>query len=153
MAVKVNFIGRLGANAELVTSQQTPFISLRTAVNDRVNREDVTIWMSVTADYNRFKNMVQYLTQGTVVNITGTERCSTYNAKNGTVGIDRKVIADSIEFVNIGRKNDSNQNETSNAEMTTGGLRQSSQPATAATAPAPAPAAAPSMVADDDLPF
>ena len=147
MAVKVNFIGRLGANAELVTSQQTPFISLRTAVNDRVNHEDVTIWMSVTADYNRFKNMIQYLKQGTLVSITGTERCSTYNAKNGTVGIDRKVIADSIEFVRIGRKNDSNQDETSNAEMTTGGLSLSAQPAMAAAA------ASPSMTADDDLPF
>lgn len=147
MAVKVNFIGRLGANAELVTSQQTPFISLRTAVNDRVNHEDVTIWMSVTADYDRFKNMMQYLKQGTLVSITGTERCSTYNAKNGTVGIDRKVIADSIEFVRIGRKNDSNQNESSNAEMTTGGLSSSVQPAMAAAA------AAPSMTADDDLPF
>lgn len=147
MAVKVNFIGRLGANAELVTSQQTPFISLRTAVNDRVNREDVTIWMSVTADYNRFKNMIQYLKQGTLVSITGTERCSTYNAKNGTVGIDRKVIADSIEFVRIGRKNDSNQDETSNEEMTTGGLSSSVHADMAAVA------AAPSMTADDDLPF
>ena len=144
MAVKVNFIGRLGANAELVTSQQTPFISLRTAVNDRVNHEDVTIWMSVTADYDRFKNMIQYLKQGTLVSITGTERCSTYNAKNGTVGIDRKVIADSIEFVRIGRKNDSNQNETSNEEMTTGVLSSSAQSAMAAV---------PSMTADDDLPF
>lgn len=162
MSIKVNFIGRLGADAETVTlPQQSPFISFRAAVNERINKEDVTTWMTVTADYNRYQNMAKYLTKGSVVNVCGTERCAIYQSKSGQHGIDRKVNADSIEFVNLGRKDgdggvtvtNATVNNTANAEaaaaMTTGSLR-----GTMNNNPKPTPSPAPMAASvDDDLPF
>ena len=84
MSVKVNFIGRLGADAETVTlPQQRPFISFRAAVHERINKEDVTTWMTVTADFSRYENMAKYLTKGSVVSVSGTERGGIYQAKSG----------------------------------------------------------------------
>lgn len=162
MSVKVNFIGRLGADAETVTlPQQRPFISFRAAVNERINKEDVTTWMTVIADFSRYENMAKYLTKGSVVSVSGTERCTIYQSKSGQHGIDRKVSADSIEFVNLGKRDSdgengvvrtnattSNATSSANAEaaaaITTGGLRPK-----ATQQPIPAATDAP----DDDLPF
>ena len=158
MSVKVNFIGRLGADAEKVElPQQKPFISFRAAVNERINKEDVTTWMTVTADFSRYENMAKYLTKGCVVSVNGTERCTLYTSKNGQTGIDRKVSADSIEFVNLGKKESDgengavrtnatkNPNDAVAAAITTGGLRSNvtAQPATTPIADG----------VNDDLPF
>lgn len=161
MNVKVNFIGRLGADAEKVTlPQQKPFISFRAAVNERINKEDVTTWMTVTGDFSRYENMAKYLTKGSVVSVSGTERCTIYQSKNGQHGIDRKVNADSIEFVNLGRKDSDGEGgavrtnatvvsvtETTNddiaATISTGNLRSKEATQEKITANA----------ADDDLPF
>lgn len=163
MSVKVNFIGRLGADAETVTlPQQRPFISFRAAVNERINKEDVTTWMTVTADFSRYENMAKYLTKGSVVSVSGTERCAIYQSKSGQHGIDRKVSADSIEFVNLGKRDSdgengvvrtnattSNTTSAANAEVaaaiTTGGLHPKAAPQPAPADKEPAP--------DDDLPF
>ena len=75
MNIKVNFIGRLGADAEIVTlPERTPFITFRAVVNERINKEDVATWLTVTADYEKYKNMAKYLTKGTIVSVGGTER-------------------------------------------------------------------------------
>ena len=117
--------------------------------------------MTVTADFSRYENMAKYLTKGSVVSVSGTERCAIYQSKSGQHGIDRKVSADSIEFVNLGKRDSDGENgvvrtnaTTSNATsatneevaaaITTGGLRSK-----AAQQPAPAATDAP----DDDLPF
>lgn len=112
MNIKVNFVGRLGSDAEIVTlPERTPFISFRAVVNERIGKEDVATWLTVTGDYEKYKNMLKYLTKGSVVCVGGTERCSLYTSKSGVNGIDRKIIADFIEFAGLGKKdNDSNNN-------------------------------------------
>ena len=105
MNIKVNFIGRLGADAEIVTlPERTPFITFRAVVNERINKEDVATWLTVTADYEKYKNMAKYLTKGTIVSVCGTERCLLYTSKNGTHGIDRKVVSYYIEFSYFGKR-------------------------------------------------
>lgn len=146
---KCNFIGRLGADAETVTTG-TPFISFRVAVDETFKKETTTSWIRVVADAERYKNMVQYLTKGKAVIVSGSERVSLYSTKDGQPGIDRTVRADSIEFLNIGggggQKPDENEggksdSDAKNAKMTTGGVKK--------TKPAPEPAKDP----DDELPF
>jgi len=163
MSVKVNFVGRLGTDAETVTTQTASFISLRVAVNERVNREDVTTWMTVTCDYERYKNLAKFLTKGSVIQVNGSERCSIYKSKAGQYGIDRKVSADSIEFVNLGKKEkvDTITPENTeaavavaakaNVEMTTGGLRGVIQPVPNSSSDNSGFDGVPT--ADDDLPF
>ena len=118
MSVKVNFVGRLGANAEVVTSKATQFISFRVAVHDRIKSEDVTTWMHVNGDFGKYKNIVEYLRQGSFVYVSGTEICTLYNAKDGTTGIDRKVRADAIEFVNVGPKKEGQATTTTDESAT-----------------------------------
>lgn len=154
MNIKVNFIGRLGADAEIVTlPERTPFITFRAVVNERINKEDVATWLTVTADYEKYKNMAKYLTKGTIVSVGGTERCSLYTSKNGTRGIDRKVVADYIEFANFGKRSQeteegvTRQNATTTqdvaATVTTGGLKKKTvEPKVEVT-----------QDQDDDLPF
>ena len=148
---KCNFIGRLGADAETVTTG-TPFISFRVAVDETFKKETTTSWIRVVADAERYKNMVQYLTKGKAVIVTGSERVSLYSTKDGQPGIDRTVRADSIEFLNIGGGNGQKQEENAapkndsdakNAQMTTGSVKK--------TKPAPAPEPEPDT--DDELPF
>ena len=104
MSYKVNFIGRLGTDAETVTTGNTSFISCRVAVDDSNGKEKTTRWVSVSADPNRFKNVAQYLKKGKLVHITGSDRVTPYLSKNGEPGVDTRVWVDSIEFISIGSK-------------------------------------------------
>ena len=149
MNVKASFMGRLGADAELINlNEGVSFLNFRVAVDERVRGQQVTTWINVNADYERFKKLQQYLTKGKMVFVSGNEQCSLFTAKStGTPGIDRKVNADTIEFVSTGQKpNGDGQTESQTQEMSTGGLRGNAAPM-----PKAAPAAA--EVPDDDLPF
>lgn len=125
--IKVNFLGRLGSDAEMVTTGSTKFIGLRVAVDESTNKEKSTRWVSVNADQARFKNLAQYLTKGKLIYVTGSERVSPYISKNGEPGVDTRVWADSIDFVSIGQKQENNEEsftkEEKNNQLTTGTLK------------------------------
>ena len=117
MSYKVNFIGRLGNDAEIIENGNAKFISCRVAVDESVNKEKTTRWVSLSLDANRFKNVSQYLKKGKPVFVTGSERVSVYTTKNGEHAIDTRVFVDSIEFVGIGQKPNEQQNTTSNDQQ------------------------------------
>ena len=122
---KVNFFGRLGTDAETVTTGSTPFISCRVAVDDTIGKERSTRWVNVTADATRYKNLAQYLKKGKLVYVTGNERVTPYLSKSGEPGIDTRIWADSIEFVSSGSKQDNDSaKDDKSAELTTGKLKE-----------------------------
>ena len=127
MSYKVNIIGRLGTDAETVTTGNTSFISCRVAVDDSIGKEKNTRWVSVSADANRFKNVAQYLTKGKLVHIIGGERITPYISKNGEPSYDTRVWVDSIEFVPVGQKQENSEEsfakEEKNNQLTTGELK------------------------------
>lgn len=147
MSYKVNFIGRLGSDAEVISNNNsTPFISCRVAVDDSVNKEKTTRWVNITLDNTKYKNLVQYLTKGKLVFVTGSERVSGYKTKTGDVGVDTRVFADSIEFVSTGIKQNTQEeteNDDKNKKMSTGGLKSSKKVEEVNI----------SINDDDDLPF
>ena len=152
-SIKARLIGRLGADAETVTTGTTPFISFRVAVDQVVKKEPKTTWVSVNASASDFKNLIQYLTKGKLVYVSGRLNVQLYTAKNGEPGIYIRVWANDIEVIPVGKPQDGQQGgqtqtaqpsskDTKNAAMSTGGLKNSH-----------VEEAVPYEPADDDLPF
>ena len=143
--VNVNIIGRLGADAELINGKNGPFLSFRMAVDDRKRNGDktekITSWFRVTLNGERSSKLVEYLTKGKLVNVTGTESVGIYNSKDGTPQVSREVSANNIEFISVG--SGSTASDSSTTEVTTGKFAEKPKVEVASTTNDP----------EDDLPF
>ena len=143
--VNVNVVGRLGADAELINGKNGPFLSFRMAVDDRKRNGDktekITSWFRVTLNGERSSKLVEYLTKGKLVNVTGTESVGIYNSKDGTPQVSREVSANNIEFISVG--SGSTASDSSTTEVTTGKLAEKPKVEVATTTNDP----------EDDLPF
>ena len=148
MAVKVNVIGRLGADAEVRESKNGKFVTFRVATDEFKNNTNETVWLSVSDFTSRTLKLAEYLKKGKLIDLSGVETCRIYNDKNGQPQIARDIIADRVEFVNVGSSG--NTNSTTATETTNPGF-----PADCGTLqpPTPQPSMASASVDDDDLPF
>lgn len=156
MSYNVHFIGRVGTDAEVVTTGSTQFISFRVAVDESNGKDKATRWVSVMADSNRYKNIAQYLKKGKLLLISGSDRVTAYTSKNGELGVDTRVWVDKIDFIPLGQKQENGAEQPSstdekNAKMTTGTIKvkSSAQP----TSPMPETSFVEHDTNDDDLPF
>ena len=144
--VNVNFIGRLGADAELRTSKGgKQYVAMRVATDEFKNGEKGTAWINVTYHGDRAIKMHEYLKKGSAVSVMGSETVGTYQNKNGETQVSRDVLADRVDFLNLGKSGDGQANETS---TDTGTFKPKEQEAEMATA-----AAASTSDGADDLPF
>ena len=144
--VNVNFIGRLGADAELRTSKGgKQYVAMRVATDEFKNGEKGTAWINVTYHGDRAIKMHEYLKKGSAVSVMGSETVGTYQNKNGETQVSRDVLADRVDFLNLGKSGDGQTNETS---TDTGTFKPKEQEAEMATA-----AAASTSDGADDLPF
>jgi single stranded DNA-binding protein len=126
MSVKVSFIGRLGSDAEIQTTQSTnaQFIKFNVGTSESIKKgESATIWFSVSADYNRFKNYFPYLKKGVFIQVIGNEKCGIYTNNQGTNCIARNVYVDSIEFIHT--KGSSANSNNNNQQMANGSAGES----------------------------
>ena len=144
--VNVNFIGRLGEDAELRTSKGgKQYVAMRVATDEFKNGEKGTAWINVTYHGDRAIKMHEYLKKGSAVSVMGSETVGTYQNKNGETQVSRDVLADRVDFLNLGKSGDGQTNETS---TDTGTFKPKEQEAEMATA-----AAASASDGADDLPF
>lgn len=158
---KTTLLGRLGEDArEVQTSNGSSFISMRVASNERINKENVTTWVTVNANSERYKNLLPHLKKGSAVFVTGSLRSTIYTAKDGTPGIDHKVSADSIEFANLGGgqgENGANSANGANSDTNASAPSKDAKIAemSATVKPSKSKAAPAPQVAEqeDDLPF
>ena len=138
-----NIIGRLGADSELKTSAKgNQFVSMRVASNDFVNGENVTTWVNVMWSGERAVKMQEHMKKGSAVSVHGTLRTSIFKNKNGESAVSVDVLADRVDFVNLGKSGDTQTNE---AVTETGTFKPKAQEAEVAAASAAS--------SDDDLPF
>ena len=143
--IKTFFEGRLGADAQLRTSQNgAQFYSMRVATDDFKNGTNETIWVGVGIGVERAGKMK--FTKGSHVLVTGTLRASTYQSKNGEVGVSLDVMADSINYIKGGGQTNQEDGAASNENF--GQLKKKEE----AVAAAPAQAGT-SEATVDDLPF
>ena len=142
--INVNFNGRLGADAEIKTSAKSgkQYVAMRVATDEFRNGEKGTAWMNVTYHGDRAIKMQEYLKKGNAVTVMGVETVSTYQNRNGETMISRDVIADRVEFVNLGKSGETQSNDT---VTDTGKFEPKTTAAEMATATA--------STDTDDLPF
>ena len=147
MSVIVNFVGRIGVDAEIVSHGDVSFVSCRVAVDETTKKSSQTRWITVNGTLEKFKNVVPHLTKGRLVQVRGLERLLPYVTKNGDAGVETKVWADGIDFIATGAKpTEDSGNTTDKPEK-----KQSSAPVRVDNTPEPPVIA--DMAGDDDLPF
>lgn len=147
--MNVFFNARLGVDAELREGQKGQFISMRVVYNEynKTKGENEAVWVNVIAEASeRNKKMLQYWTKGKLLTFSGKEKVSLFTSKDGNVGIDRTVIANSIDFVGGSSSGETTTNQTTTAQTSTpqvdcGTLRQPTMSTSVASTP------------EDDLPF
>ena len=142
--INVNFMGRLGADAELKTSKGgKQFVSMRIATDEFKNGERGTTWINVSYYAEKGTKMLEFLKKGSAVSVLGVETVGTYQSKNGETMVSRDVIADRVDFVNLGKSGDTQSTET---VADTGTFKKKANEAeTVATTAASS--------SEDDLPF
>ena len=142
--INVNFMGRLGADAELKTSKGgKQFVSMRIATDEFKNGERGTAWINVSYYAEKGTKMLEFLKKGSAVSVLGVETVGTYQSKNGETMVSRDVIADRVDFVNLGKSGDTQSSET---VADTGTFKKKANEAeTVATTAASS--------SEDDLPF
>ena len=101
--IHINFIGRLGADAELKTLPNgSSLLSMNVATDEFSHGQKVTVWLRVVTANERMFKLKDYLTKGKMLNINGVESVSVYKTKNDTYAASREVTVDRIEFVSNG---------------------------------------------------
>lgn len=150
--IKCFYDGRLGADAELKTSQNgAQFYSMRVATDDYKNGNNETVWTNVIVNAERVGKMK--FTKGSHVLITGTLRTSAYQTKSGESAVSVDVIADSIHYVRGGGSGATQGDSAVASGDNFGKLAKKDETAAPASAKK---AAKPAAVVDsdpDDLPF
>jgi len=161
---KITIIGRLGRDAAIRETQDGgKVVSFTVAVNGRYRGTEKTSWYEVsTFNYERYKNMLKYLTKGSGVIVVGELDADLDEGRDGVTRCRRSIVADSIEF---------NSNGTSGGTSTTQAVEKPTSSKKAEEVPeddavvtrkkpkaAPAPEPEPyeeegSSVPEDDLPF
>ena len=97
---KIILVGRLGRDAAIRETQEgSKIVAFTMAVNGRFRGTEKTYWYDVsTFNYDRYKNMVKYLTKGSLVSVTGDLDTDLEEGRDGVTRCRRYVTADSIEF-------------------------------------------------------
>lgn len=141
------FIGRLGADAEVKTSQNgNQYVSMRVAKN-YYDGERKTVWVNVTLFGDRAIKMKEYLKKGSAVVLYGEITPSLGKTKAGEAAIFFDMTADRFEFPNVGN---SGGTQSDSAEQANFGQFKRNEEEVAA---APAPAGTSDASGADDLPF
>lgn len=101
--IHINFIGRLGADAEIKTLPNGSSLMIMNVATDEFSHgQKVTTWLRVITANERMFKLKDYLTKGKMLNINGVESVSVYKTKNDTYAASREVTVDRIEFVSNG---------------------------------------------------
>ena len=129
----IHTIGRIGKDAQVIEGKNGKFLSLDIAVDDFNKGENITTWVRIRSSKNNHIKLAKYLTKGRIILVEGTlAQPQIWIDKNNVQRVQLSITADSVQFVNTGKKRDG---ETIKAE---------SMPEQ--TFPAPADK-------EDDLPF
>ena len=159
MSVNVNFVGRLGRDAEKHESKSNgSFVTYPIAVDEynAETKQTDTSWIRVIDWTERTLNMLQYLKKGTLIQVQGMEKVSIYQGQNGPQ-ISRDVRAFNWEFVRSGKKEDEQTTTATAPQAQTAPTPPTPNPQQTATTgtfvpPALSTTSAASS-ATDDLPF
>ena len=159
MSVNINFIGRLGADAEVKESAKGKFVVYRVATDvwDSQAKANKTEWFRVSDFSPRTLSIAEHLKKGRQVYVSGAEYVSQFVDKEGKTQVSRDVNAYVTDFVNSGNSGQTATQTTVVATPTQTNIVETpvhSMPVGMGVIPPVAPAGATKTVfEDEDLPF
>ena len=139
--IQLNVLGNLGADAEAKEINGKKRITFRVASNRKRNGVDVTLWVSVLADYEYHKNLLPYLKKGQNVFVSGDGDFNIYQRHDGNFAMDVSIMFPNILQLAGGAKN---------APQAANGQQLNNYPTQQANAQQTQNNG---QIADDDMPF
>lgn len=98
-------IGRIGKDSRVITGSHGTFMAVDIAIDDYAKGKNITTWVRVKSSKENHIRLSEYLTKGRMVLVEGTLSSSIWTDKSGECHIQHAIIADSIAFVNVGKRN------------------------------------------------
>ena len=86
------------------------------AVDDYAKGKNVTTWLRVRSSKENHIRLCEYLTKGRLVLVEGTLSATIWEDRNGRSHVQLAMNADSIAFVNAGKKSEKDDNKTKAAK-------------------------------------
>lgn len=74
------------------------------AVDDYSKGQNITTWIRVRSNKDNHIRLSEYLTKGRLILVDGTLSSSLWKDKNGESQIQLSITAESIAFINTGRR-------------------------------------------------
>ncbi len=124
-------IGRIGKDCKVITGAHGTFMAVDIAVDDYSKGENITTWVRVRSSRENHIRLAEYLTKGRLILVEGTVSASLWKDRQGESHVQLAMNADSIAFVNAGRKEEQNDNPKKAAKA------KSDKPMPPMDAPAP----------------
>lgn len=103
----IHTIGRIGKDAQVIEGKNGKFLSMDIAVDDFNKGENITTWVRIRSSKNNHVNLAKYLTKGRIILVEGTlAQPQIWTDKTGVQRVQLSITADSVQFVNTGKKKD-----------------------------------------------
>ena len=85
-------------------------MAMNIAVDDYAKGQNVTTWVKVRSSKDNHIRLAEYLTKGRLVLVEGTLSSSLWTDRNGENQIQLSIAAETIGFINIGKRDGSTDN-------------------------------------------
>jgi single-strand DNA-binding protein len=99
-------IGRIGKDCKTITGAHGTFIAVDMAVDDYSKGQNITTWVRVRSSRENHIRLAEYLTKGRLILVEGTISTSQWTDRQGESHTQISINADSIAFVNAGKKDE-----------------------------------------------
>ena len=134
-------IGRIGKDCQVITGTHGTFMAVDIAVDDYSKGKNITTWVRVRSSRENHIRLADYLTTGRLILVEGTISTSLWTDREGESHIQISINADSIAFVNAGKREEQSTDPKKAARK---GAKAKSTPKPPTDAPEPD---------EKDLPF
>ena len=102
----VHTIGRIGKDCQVISGAHGSFMAMDIAVDDYSRGQNTTTWIRVRSNKDNHIHLSEYLTKGRLILVDGTLSSSLWKDKNGESQIQLSITAESIAFINTGKRED-----------------------------------------------
>ena len=99
-------IGRIGKDCQVSARTHGTFMAVDIAVDDYSKGQNITTWVSVRSSRENHIRLAEYLTKGRLILVEGTISTSLWTDRQGESHVQISINADSIAFVNAGKKDE-----------------------------------------------
>ena len=127
-------IGRIGKDCQVITGTNGTFMAVDIAVDDYSKGKNITTWVRVRSSRENHIRLAEYLTKGRLILVEGTISTSLWTDREGESHIQISLNADSIAFVNAGKR-DEQSNDPKKAARKRAKAKSTPKPPTDAPAP------------------